>query len=572
MSDWYSDCRNWYRHYFNIEAPFEHQQQIWELFFNNQFPVLLRAPTGSGKTEAIVAPFLKQFETKQFPVAPRLIYVLPMRALVNSIHSRIEAYAQKISPAISVKVQHGDMPDAPFFIGDIIVTTLDQFVYGLARASQQVGRHIDIPAGAIASSLVIFDEAHMYRDGFTFSIMRAVVEILQKSHIPFVVMTATMPESLENSLFEDQGLFSEIQKIRGQDYINSTVQISFEDEPLYQDERVNISDNLLSKIQSKKTLIVLNQVKRAQKVYEEIKRHLDLSDEKIVLLHSRFTRKDREEHEKKALSLIPHKENGKVIIPEGAGIVVSTQVLEAGIDFSAELLLTELAPADCLVQRAGRCARYYGEEGEMIIVPAEDKGNLPYEKEHLEKTFEWLQKKENVNIKNFDEVCSFVNETLDYEASDYEARDTLVDLYECVLYADRKPENIQVRKSKPVTLVVVDIDIPEGGGEKVRKRREEVRKGIEDILKENPSIIRENSMDIDTGIAWSLFKDKNRPIQWEIQWRYNFEKETNKLSVIDLFKSEKSPDEEDARIGPFRTYILNKKYYKKDMGIKKDVS
>jgi len=53
-------------------------------------------------------------------------------------------------------------------------------------------------------------------------------------------------------------------------------------------------------------------------------------------------------------------------------IVVSTQVLEAGIDFSAELLLTESAPADCLVQRAGRCARYEGEEGEMIIFPVDD--------------------------------------------------------------------------------------------------------------------------------------------------------------------------------------------------------
>jgi len=46
----------------------------------------------------------------------------------------------------------------------------------------------------------------------------------------------------------------------------------------------------------------------------------------------------------------------------------------------------------------------------------------------------------------FNQVCSFVNETLDYQANDYEARDTLIDLYECVLYADSEPRNIQLRK------------------------------------------------------------------------------------------------------------------------------
>ncbi len=183
----------------------------------------------------------------------------------------------------------------------------------------------------------------------------------------------------------------------------------------------------MKKIKNKKTLIILNQVKRGQDVYDWIKTQLNLSENQIVLLHSRFTRSDREAHEKKALSLIPHKEDGRVLIPEGTGIVVSTQVLEAGIDFSAELLLTELAPADSLIQRAGRCARYEGESGEIIIFPVEENGgHLPYEKGHLEKTLEWLQNNKQFNIKNFSEVCSFVNATLDYQANDYEARDTLI--------------------------------------------------------------------------------------------------------------------------------------------------
>jgi CRISPR-associated endonuclease/helicase Cas3 len=523
--------------------PYPYQKEVEKEIFNNNFPLLIKSPTGSGKTEAVIFPFLSQFLQNKFFIAPRLIYVLPMRVLVNQVMERIKSYAQKISPFISVKVQHGDLPEEPFFIGDIIVTTLDQFVYGFARVSQQVGHHIDMPAGAIASSLVVFDEAHMYRDEFTFSIMRAIMEILYESRIPFVVMTATMPESLEKSLFEN---IKDYAKIIGEDVVSSKLQITICDEPLFANNEVNIDDGLLEKIKKKKTLIVLNQVKRAQKIYEEIKERLKLNENQIVLLHSRFTKKDRREHEKKALSLIPHKENGEIKIPEGIGIVVSTQVLEAGIDFSAELLLTEIAPADCLVQRAGRCARYEGEEGVMIIFPVDDeKGYKPYEEEHLERTINWINENPEFNIKNFEEVCSFVN-ILDYQANDFEARDTLVDLYECVLYADTKPQNIQVRDSKPVTLVIVDSSIVEG------KKKEDI---IRSSIRKTAMNLRENSIDIDIGVAWQLFKDGI------LKYRFKYDVES------------KNWDFEEAReIQPFNMYIIEKNDYDENIGVKNDTS
>lgn len=533
-----------YKQYFNIDLPYEYQIRVWQQVNNLNFPLLLKSPTGSGKTEAVLAPFLSQFVDNDFYIAPRMIYVLPMRVLVNSVAERIRKYVKKISPHISVEIQHGDLPDAPFFISDIVVTTLDQFFYGFARSSKQVGHHLDIPAGAIASSIVIFDEAHMYRDSFTFSIMRALMEILYKSHVPFVLMTATMPESLEKSLFENIPLFDN-QKIIGNIELNSTLKITIEKDPLYSNNEVNISNSLLNKIKNHRTLIVVNQVKRAQKIYKELKKQLELSDDQIVLLHSRFTRIDKESHEKKALSLIPHKEEGKIIIPKNVGIVVSTQVLEASIDFSAELLLTELAPADSLVQRAGRCARYEGEKGEMIIFPVEEnKGYLPYKKELLSKTLEWLKNNQNFNIKNFDEVCSFVNDTLDYKANDYEARDTLIDLYECVLYADTEPKNIQVRKSKPVTLIVVDFSIGES-----RKEKDIIKNSI------RKTNLRENSIDTDIGIAWQLFKNKI------LKYRFKYDIES------------KNWDYEEIRdIQPFDMYIIEKNNYDKNIGIKNDSS
>jgi CRISPR-associated endonuclease/helicase Cas3 len=551
-----------YKKYFNIDSPFAHQINLWECIHANNFPLLLKAPTGSGKTEAVLAPFLSQFVANKFSIAPRIIYVLPMRVLVNSIAKRIKKYVQNISPSISVEVQHGDIPNSPFFIADIVVTTLDQFLYGFARASGQVGRHLDIPAGSIASSLVVFDEAHMYRDGFTFSIMRALMEILDKSRIPFVLMTATMPEILKKSLFEEIHLLNN-QELTGNISMDCSLKISIEDDPLYSNGDVNLPDKLLNKISEHKTLIIVNQVKRAQKIYENVKVMLDLTDDQIVLLHSRFTKVDRKSHEEKAISLIPHKEDGKIVIPEGVGIVISTQVLEAGIDFSASLLITELAPADSLIQRAGRCARYEGESGEMIVFPVEqeNRGHLPYEREHLLKSLEWLKTNKQFNIKNFNEVCSFVDDTLDYQANDYEARDTLIDLYECVLYADSEPRNIQLRDSKPATLVVLDI-LSSGKGKKEQK--------IEEVVLEGD--VKEKSISVDIGIVWGLFKDGH--IQWEIQWKeWKDEKgKIHKVKIIDLLKNKKTKDEKDTRIGPFRTYIIESNNYKKDKGIDPDVS
>jgi len=551
------EIEKFYKQYLNIDTPFEHQINLWERIHAIDFPLLLKAPTGSGKTEAVLAPFLSQFIDNKFHIAPRMIYVLPMRVLVNSVAKRIRKYSQNFFTNIIVEIQHGDIPNTPFFIADIVVTTLDQFLYGFARSSGQIGRHLDIPAGSIASSIVVFDEAHMYRDGFTFSIMRALMEILQKSYIPFVVMTATMPETLEKSLFEDKRLFKDVKKIIGNTLINSNLKISIENNPLYSDVDVNISEKLLNKTKKHKTLIIVNQVKRAQKIYEYVKAMLALTDDQIILLHSRFTKTDRKIHEEKAISLIPHREDGRVVIPEGVGVIVSTQVLEAGIDFSAELLLTELAPADSLIQRSGRCARYEGEKGEIIIFPVEgDKSYLPYEEEYLSKTLEWLQKNKNFNIKNFKEVCSFVDDTLDYQANDYEARDTLIDLYECVLYADSEPRNIQLRDSKPVTLVVLDISRGGRGSAEAR---------IEDIV--SATDIREVSMNVDIGVAWALFKKGH--LRWEVAWNCK----EKKYKAIDLLKRQRHHDDEkDIRIGPFRTYIIERNDYKEDKGIYPDVS
>lgn len=53
------NVRDFYKKYFQIDEPYEFQERIWDLILQGKNPLLVRAPTGSGKTEAVIAPLIK---------------------------------------------------------------------------------------------------------------------------------------------------------------------------------------------------------------------------------------------------------------------------------------------------------------------------------------------------------------------------------------------------------------------------------------------------------------------------------------------------------------------------------
>ena len=91
------------------------------------------------------------------------------------------------------------------------------------------------------------------------------------------------------------------------------------------------------------TLVVVNTVARAREVFEALCK-LGVQGDHLALVHSRFRLPDRVAQQARLLAA-------------GDRIVVATQAVEAGVDVSARLLVTELAPWSSLVQRFGRCNR-----------------------------------------------------------------------------------------------------------------------------------------------------------------------------------------------------------------------
>jgi CRISPR-associated endonuclease/helicase Cas3 len=121
------------------------------------------------------------------------------------------------------------------------------------------------------------------------------------------------------------------------------------------------------------TLVVMNTVDAAQRLY----RQLRANDGNCTLLHARFRGIERAERLAAVLG-----EPGE----HGGGIVVSTQVVEAGLDLDAAVLVTETAPWPSLIQRVGLCNRsgLLNADAEVWWLPPPDP--YPYQQEDIDAT------------------------------------------------------------------------------------------------------------------------------------------------------------------------------------------
>lgn len=151
------------------------------------------------------------------------------------------------------------------------------------------------------------------------------------------------------------------------------------------------------------TLVILNTVERAVAVWSALRadKALSRTGADIRLVHSRFRPVDRQTWRDEFL-------NRMACAPGTNRVIVSTQVIEAGVDISASLLVTELAPWSSLVQRVGRCARW-GDVGQVIVADFRhdsDKKAAPYTLDELDaarEACEALQDVGPIHLERFEE-------------------------------------------------------------------------------------------------------------------------------------------------------------------------
>lgn len=343
---------------------------------------ILQAPTGAGKTLGALFPGIQGFAHKDFAHHPQQItYVVPLRSLASSFVTEYQSYSRVFSDwdsAWDARIQTGERPEDNLFEGQLIFATVDQMLAGFLNIPYGISKKLDnINAGAFIGSYLIFDEFHLYP---TSEMMLSVLSMLYmlKDVTRFTLMTATSSRTmleafanlLDAAIVADElgtpltdGIFHDIDHLHTQ---NRTWRVS---------EEVLHGAHIKQQLRNHGSILcVCNRIDRAQQVYEEFYKSGIPEDTDCMLLHSQFYPSDRqakEEQVQKWLKDVPPADGRRKVI-------IATQVVEVGLDISAEILLTECAPASSLIQRAGRCARRGGEGLVIVHQPELQDGAVNY--------------------------------------------------------------------------------------------------------------------------------------------------------------------------------------------------
>ncbi len=376
--------------------PYKYQEDSYSIYYKGKNNII-QAPTGSGKTWGAMAPFIfcwkewKDGRQNREDYPRKLIYSLPLRTLANSLFNEVLNKIEEKFPELDIKIklQTGEFPNDLFFEGDIIFTTIDQTLSNVLGIPLSLPKKLaNINAGAVISSYLIFDEFHLLDPKASLKTTVILLDTLKKNS-QFCLMTATLSKKFLDK--SSQFLNAEITKVNKEDY-NS---FAFVKNNAQRNIRINKKTLTVEKIikeHKQKTIVICNTVDRCVNIFKEllIKKENQEINSEIICIHSRFFQTDRKEKENKVLELFGNKSNADVIL-------VSTQVIEVGLDISCDTMHTEISPINSLVQRAGRCSRWQG-KGELFIYNVPERKYLPYKNELSESTFKTLNEYQNKNL------------------------------------------------------------------------------------------------------------------------------------------------------------------------------
>ncbi|MCL4322374.1 MAG: CRISPR-associated helicase Cas3' [Deltaproteobacteria bacterium] len=375
---------------------------------------ILKAPTGSGKTAAILL-----WAANNQVENGRLFYVLPHTASINAMHKRL----QKIYCEKNVGVLHHKNAEYLFktFENDNSSYNAAQMAKSLSELARELyhpirvttphqilrvalqGKGWELGLAEFPNACFVFDEIHAFEPLLT-GLTIATVKWLKSMGAKVLFASATLPLFLEEILKEEIGITNIISPdSRIQDdkeVLNKTRhKIEIREGSLYS----NI-DDIIKEIKNsgiKTTLVICNHVDTSRKIYEKFKKCFDINE--IKLFHSRFNAADRFNIETTIQSKNPPK------------ILIATQAIEVSLDLDYDCGYIEPAPADALGQRLGRINRKGSRPNPAKVIIFEEpslksKGKpfyLPYDEEITKKTINFLRKN---NLLSEQQLTDIVNE------------------------------------------------------------------------------------------------------------------------------------------------------------------
>lgn len=347
---------------------------------------VIEAPMGIGKTEAALAVAYQLLCTRD---AVGIYFALPTQATSNRIYGRLDDFVRRICPdAPSTRLIHanswlvGELGHprpattahgeddarqsrdwfasakrallAPFGVG-----TVDQALLSVVAA-----KHFFVRRYALAGKVIIIDEVHSY-DVYTGTLVGTLCEELESLGCTVLFLSATLTESRRDALVG----MSTTPEVAGESTCYPLLSgRPSQQEPLrpvtvagpkprviklsFPDETKAVEVAVSRAKQGACVLWICNTVDRSQAVRRRLQ-PFEAEDLSLGLLHARFPFFRREELEHYWMGAL-----GKESCRPPGCVLVATQVVEQSVDLDADVMISELAPTDMLLQRLGRLWRH----------------------------------------------------------------------------------------------------------------------------------------------------------------------------------------------------------------------
>ncbi len=330
------------------------QAQVYEKTNINANIYLMNMPTGSGKTLcSLKFALTRAINTNK----KRIIYIIPYNSIIDQTAQLFESKFKSLNilrhqssflyedeADYSEDYRMWAIKSTENWDADFIVTTAVQFfesIYGNKRGKLRKLHNM-------ADSILIFDEAHLMPIDFLEPCIKSIVNITRYLNSEAVFLTATMPNFPKLmvdkfgvklsclDLISDKTMFTHFKKCN---YLHQ----------IYEDTAQLISDSdFISR------LIIVNSKKTAQQIYKQC-------SGEVYHLSTYMNGMDRvrviDAIRRRLLQLEEDYPDGVSLTDERKITVVSTSLIEAGVDLDFHTVYRELAGLDSVLQAGGRCNR-----------------------------------------------------------------------------------------------------------------------------------------------------------------------------------------------------------------------
>ena len=251
-------------------------------------------------------------------------------------------------------------------LADVGVGSLDQALLAVLPA-----RHQSLRLLGLGRKVLLVDEVHAY-DSYMQKLLAALLEAHARQGGSAILLSATLPQTMRENLVSafHSGLeqtppalfylaYYPLATHSPAEIVEQAIDTRAEVKRTVNVQRLNGEDEAIAKIrqtaeQGQCVCWILNTVKAARQSYQDLLTG-GVPAERLSLFHSRFAMIDRQAIENRTLQTFG---DGSSHETRNGQILIATQVVEQSLDLDFDVLISDLAPIDLLIQRAGRLRRH----------------------------------------------------------------------------------------------------------------------------------------------------------------------------------------------------------------------